>query len=267
YAAEDAVEAATGRPASLALEELGPLAPEALEALLRREAEARWRQKIHFAKVRLERLGWEAACHYAALEILGYRFNRPPMLRIAAAWPLARWTAGEGTEEEAFTSERERWSLQGVRPANHPRRRLSQYAEWVRARPDWPVRLEALARTLPAAGAKGGTAVFRRAHGLARLRERIAVEVCGGGVGGTRLDNIICDGFWPLLAARVGGNGLFPWWFHWPAGDLPAHLGGTLRALEVFGGRARPACHGLAQGLLGWLLAREKSATGAGRGT
>ncbi|HTQ31737.1 MAG TPA: DUF2851 family protein [Opitutaceae bacterium] len=260
YAEEDVIESLTGRPAAVAIEELGPLTPEVLGALLRGQAEARWRQKVHFAGVRLGRLGWEAACHHAALEILGYRFNRAPMLRIAAAWPLGRWAAGEGTAEEVFAAERGRWSLQGVRPANHPRLRLRQYAAWVRVRPDWPARLEALARTLPASGAgaaNGSTAAFRRAHGLAELRERIGAGVCGGAVGGTRLDNLICDGFWPLLAARGRGQGLVSWWFHWPPGDLPAPMAETLRTLEIFGARDRPACHGFAQGLLGWLLARE----------
>jgi serine/threonine protein phosphatase PrpC len=33
----------------------------------------------------------------------------------------------------------------------------------------------------------------------------------------------------------------------------------VLKSLAVFDGHAQPACHGLAQGLLGWMLAREAS--------
>lgn len=265
FAADEVVEALANRPASRAIEELSPLAPAGLEALLRRHTEMRWRQKIRFARVRLERLGWQEACHQAALEILGYRFNRAPMLRVAAAWPLSAWEErGEGVADEALAAERERWSVQGVRPANHPQVRLRQYAAWTCARSDWPARLEAFARALPAFGvalAGVSTAEFRRAHGLARLRERLAVGICDGAIGGTRFDNLVCDGFWPLLAARGADEGIFfARWFHWPAGDLPPHVTQTLRALEVFTGRARPACHGFAQGLLGWLLARESSA-------
>jgi hypothetical protein len=265
FAADEVVETFANRPASRAIEELSPLAPAELEALLRRHAEMRWRQKVRFARVRLERLGWKEACHQAALEILGYRFNRAPMLRVAAAWPLSAWEErGEGVAHEALAAERERWSVQGVRPANHPRVRLRQYAAWTRARSDWPSRLETFARALPASGtalADVSTAEFRRAHGLAKLRERLAAEICDGAVGGTRFDNLVCDGFWPLLVARGADEGVFfARWFHWPAGDLPPHVMQTLRALEVFTGRVRPACHGFAQGLLGWLLARESSA-------
>jgi hypothetical protein len=77
-------------------------------------------------------------------------------------------------------------------------------------------------------------------------------------VGGTRLDNLVCDGFLPLLAARIGRD-LFPLWFHWLVGDLPPRLHLVLKSLAVFDGHAQPACHGLAQGLLGWMLAREAS--------
>ena len=82
FAADDAMEARVLRHAvqlAEALLEL-PLA-ERLERL-RAAAERRWKQKVHFAEVRLARLGWEEACHHTALEILGYRFNRAPMLVI-----------------------------------------------------------------------------------------------------------------------------------------------------------------------------------------
>jgi hypothetical protein len=268
YAADDAMESLANRPASRVPEELGGLAPAEIERLLRCCAELRWRQKVYFARLRLARLGWESACHHAALEILGYRFNRAPMLRVATAWPLSAWSAVEGTADEALAAEENRWSVQGVRPANHPRVRLRQYAEWTRERPDWPARLGALARTLPtASGAADGAAVdFRRTHELAKLRARLAREIGADAVGGTRLDNLVCDGFWPLLAAR-GADGFFAWWFYWPTGDLPPQVTGALRALGVFTHHAKPACHGFAQGMLGWLLARENFTSRVGCGT
>jgi hypothetical protein len=277
YAADAAIESLANRPAPHAPGKLGALLPAELENVLHLWAGMRWRQKVHFARLRLARLGWESACHHAALEILGYRFNRAPMLRVAGRWPLSAWSAGEGTTDETFAAEaialvaagENGWSGQGARPANHPRRRLRQYAEWTRARPDWPARLEALARGLsPAdAGAAGvPTADFRRAHALGKFRARLAREICAGAVGGTRLDNLVCDGFWPLLAAR-GADGLFAWWFHWPAGDLPPQVPDALRALGVFTYRTKPRCHGFAQGLLGWLLAQENLAIRGGCGT
>src|SRR5581483_70215 len=132
-------------------EELGLLPARELETLLQRHAAARWKQKLRFARLRLERLGWEPACHHAALEILGYRFNRAPMLRLAGEWPLREWANGAVQPDELFRAEAELegWSLQGVRPANHPRTRLRQYAAWTHARPDWPARLLASAAEWP----------------------------------------------------------------------------------------------------------------------
>jgi len=258
FAAEEAVEELSGRAATARMpDELAALGADALTALLRAHAAARWRQKIHFARLRVQRLGWEAACHHAALEILGYRFNRAPMLRLAAQCPLGEWAGGGVAPDELFTAEAGGWSLQGVRPANHPRTRLRQYAAWVRAEPAWPARLAALAPTLPAIAEGATTGIARRAHGFAALRKKFAA-VCGDAVGGTRLDNLVCDGFLPLLAAHAGregeGRGL---WFHWFPGDLPPALARGLRQLGVFDGRGHPAGHGAAQGLLGWLLERE----------
>src|SRR5205809_786294 len=81
----------------------------------------RWRQKIYVARLRVQRLGWTDACHCAALEILGYRFNRAAMLRAAGRWPLATWLQAQVNVDEIYAGEIGGWSLQGVRPANHPR--------------------------------------------------------------------------------------------------------------------------------------------------
>lgn len=257
FAGDEAVETLAQRPLARVMEELSPLSASDLEALLRRQAEMRWRQKIHFARLRVERLGWDAACHQAALEILGFRFNRAPMLRIAARWPLAEWAAGAVSPDQALAAEAEAWSVQGVRPANHPRVRLAQYAAWVRAVPDWPVRLREFVRRLPADEIVGGsTREVRRKHDFSALRADFAREICGEAVGGTRLDNLICDGLIPLLATREA-RGVVGLWHHWFPGDLPPVITRGLRELACFDGRSRPACHGVAQGLLGWLIERE----------
>jgi hypothetical protein len=257
FAADDAVERLAQRPDARILGELAALGAPELGALLRRHAEMRWRQKVHFARLRLERLGWEAACHHAALEILGYRFNRAPMLRVAARWPLAAWAADSAVAVAALASETEAWSLQGVRPANQPRVRLAQYGAWVRAQPDWPERAREAARRLPAVELDATpTRDVRRAHRLTALRGELAREVCGGAIGGTRLDNLVCDGLLPLIAAREGGR-LGGLWHHWFPGDLPPAIARGLRQLAAADGRAQPVCHGHAQGLLGWLLERD----------
>ena len=85
-------------------------------------------------------------------------------------------------------------------------------------------------------------------------------------VGGTRLDNLICDGFLPLLAAETGADVGGLWW-HWFPGDLPPMFTHSLRGLGLIGIQGSPASHGLAQGLLGWLLEREREeVAGGGRG-
>lgn len=256
YAAEEAIEALANRPTAQVTEELTALAADELARLLRERASARWRQKVWFARLRAQRLGWDAACHFTALEVLGYRFNRPPMLRIAGEHSLAAWASGQIELERVYAQEAEAWSLQGVRPANHPRARLRQYAGWTRARPDWPARWRVLAKELPQLAVADETRAGRRAGGLVRCRERVADEICGGALGGTRLDNFICDGLLPLAAAH-DDRALEGVWFHWFSGDLPQFVTDGLRQLAVVDGRAQPACHGFAQGLLGWLIERD----------
>ena len=256
FAAEDAVEVLANRAITRLPDELGLLPAAELLALLQRHALARWRQKVHFARLRIQRLGWESACHHAALEILGYRFNRAPMLRVATQWPLPLWASGAVDVAAAYAAETAGWSLQGVRPANHPRTRLRQYAEWVRQRADWPQRLVASAAELASIAAQGNTREVRRASRFSELRERFADAIGANAIGGTRFENLMCDGFLPLLSAHTGQD-LHGAWFHWFAGDLPPLLTSGLRQLGVFDGRAQPACHGAAQGLLGWLVEQE----------
>ncbi|HEY0945498.1 MAG TPA: DUF2851 family protein [Opitutaceae bacterium] len=265
YAAVEAVETLANRPSQRILERLGGLAPDAADSVLRGQARQRWEQKVHFAGLRRERLGWEEACHHAALEILGYRFNRAPMLQLATTHPLPVWRSGPASVERLLAEQSDRWSLQGVRPANHPRVRLAQYAQWTQARPAWPSALQAL--ETPAVGAEATTAAVRRLHRLVHWREAARERVCGDAVGGTRFDTLMCDGLLPLLAAAgkggEAGGDLFGLWYHWFPGDLPTYILQGLRDLGLAGSRERPSCHGLAQGLLGWLLAQEKAGADA----
>ena len=257
YAADEAVESLSDRPTARVTNELAIFSPPELHTLLRHHALGRWRQRLHFARGRLQRLGWEGACHHAALEVLGFRFNRAPMLRIASRWNLAAWARGAVGLDEALLSEIDAWSVQGVRPANHPRARLRQYAAWTAARPDWPARLLQWAERLPALDANADTRGLRRQARLAAQREACANQVCAGAIGGSRLDTLVCDAFLPLFGAVSEKAERYGAWFHWFAGDLPPFVPVGLRQLNVCDGRTQPACHGLAQGLLGWLIERE----------
>lgn len=255
YAADDALEALTARDAWRRFEELAALPDEARRRLLATHAADRWARKVGYARRRIERLGWTAAAHQTALEILGYRRNRVPMLAAAERWPLPAWrdpgtpaAAGQGVWG---------WRRDGVRPANRPEARLAQYGAWVRARPDWPADLLTWAREVaPGAGRwDESTREIRRTAEWGRARGALA-GLSGGVVGGPRFDTLVCDGLLPLAAAGAGRPDLDGFWRHWPPGDLPDAVRAGLRRLDPAGVGREPRAHGFGQGLLGWLIER-----------
>jgi hypothetical protein len=261
YASDDALEKMTARDAVERIAVLAALSRAELLGMLRQQARARWEGKVRFAALRIGKLGWLDAAHHAALEILGYRRNRAPMLATATAHALAAWT--EDMDVAAVFAERAgQWQLQGMRPANHPLGRLRQYRTWASARPDWPDRLRRLAPAMKD-GADGQltTAQFRKQRDVARLRGLWSGDIVADVVGGSRLDTLACDGFLPLLAAETGAE-LFPLWFHWFLGDVPLEVRKALAALGVAGTKTAPFCHGWAQGFLGWISEQEARASG-----
>lgn len=261
HASDDALENLTERDATERITELVQLPADELRRVLREKAAARWVQKQRFATLRIEKLGWTAAAHQTALEILGYRHNRAAMLTVAACHPLEEW--GQGVEvEEIFGERAGQWQLQGVRPANHPRVRLRQYQRWVARQPNWPQALRQLIPTMITSHDLAlPTAQFRKQARLADLRETLSTAVLGEGVGGSRRDTLVCDGLLPLAAAETGHD-LLPAWFHWYLGDVPGEVRRALRETGIAGQGAPPLCHGWGQGLLGWMLEREVRASG-----
>jgi len=260
YASDDALEKMTARDAVERIAELAAMPKTELLEMLRALAKARWESKVRFAALRIGKLGWPGAAHHAALEILGYRRNRAPMLATATAHALNEWS-GARDVAAVFAERTGQWQLQGMRPANHPLGRLRQYQEWVRARPDWPERLRCLA--LPAREGLAGqasTALFRKQHVMAGLRETWSRDIVDDVLGGSRLDTLVCDGFLPLLSSETGRD-LFPLWFHWFLGDVPVEVREALGALGVAGTKPAPFCHGWAQGFLGWISEREARAS------
>jgi hypothetical protein len=227
---------------------------EAREARLREGGRRRWERKLEFARHRLEREGWAEACHQMTLEVLGYRRNREPMSRIALAWPLQRFRSDRPDAGLLFHSQEERWKLAGLRPSNHPLRRLRSYCELVRSSPCWPEQVRALLERFLAQGvASDGVAQARRTLGLGLLRRELADRVLFRPVGPGKLNTLACDALLPLAGA-AGLKAAEAAWFHWYPGDAPDALRDFLRRTGLVEGAARPHCNGWNQGALAVFL-------------
>lgn len=211
-----------------------------------------------YARKRLTESGWEAACHGYMLEVLGYARNRAPMLRLADAYPLGAFkgdSAGVAASAETlFAAEQPHWKLAGLRPANHPRRRLEQYIEIVRQQPNWPKKLaEVLQGLKPLVGVESSSK-FRRAVGLPHLRKVIAGEVFSSCLGERRLNTFMCDSALPLATAAGILEGAC-YWEHWAPGDMPDALSRFLKHAQITDSQ-HPQSNGLNQGALALFFSR-----------
>lgn len=262
YASDEAVAALSGRDPLPLIEELLALPILERAATIRAAADRRWREKVHFAGRRIARLGWEQACHLTTLEVLGYRANRVAMVRVGEHFPWASWRTQAPTLDDLVAVASGWWSLRGVRPANLPRLRLAQYRAWMTRRPDWPKQLRELEIPSPPSGAGEMTpAALRKRVGLAGWRERMGSDLCGGELGGTRLDTWICNLLLPFRGALSPSAAEELWWQVWFPGDAPELL---LRAVRQLAGPGLSATrtNGAVQGLLGLQLGRMRRTDG-----
>jgi len=226
--------------------------------ILQAKAQQRWQQKLRYAQQRLQANGWDGACHAYALEVLGYARNRAPMLRLAAKYPLARWASADVSAEERFSEEAAHWKLNGLRPANHPRRRLAQYVEVVQQQPQWPSRLSACLKRFPCADAKMPTTVFRKTVGLPQLRGSLGESVFSGAFAQTRLNTLIVDAILPLATAAGLLDGQ-AYWVHWSLGDSPPAFTRFLKHAGITN-RLNRQCNGWHQGAIALFLERGSDA-------
>ncbi len=254
YAADEALLAAEGRDPLGPLEEFLKRPPADRLARLLDRALHRWRQKRAYAAQRIARAGFAEAAHQLTLEALGYRRNRAPMSALAAKYPLAAWAQHPPLPNLLFEEEKSRWKLAGLRPANHPRLRLEQYAKAVAANPEWPRMLLQTVQSFPAeATAVEPTATFRRKHQLTALRKRLAQEVFANVWQGARLDTLAGDVLLPLASAQTNRE-LFAAWFHGFPGDAPEAYAKFLQQAAILDRKTQPLCHGLLQGALQMFL-------------
>ena len=251
YASEDSIIDSTGVSLESAIEPLYGRSAEDFRSLLAERAQERWNLKCEFAQKRIERLGWEEACHTTAMEILGFSENRIPMLRVATTVSLAELREAPPDLESLYEIGSGMWTTRGTRPANYPRLRLEQYLHWVVENPDWPRALERWASKglVDDALASEPTGVLRRAAEMPRLKREVGARVCSDCVGGSKLDTLICDGFLPLLSARKLGS-FKKLWFHWYAVNAPKEASSSLRKLAVIEPKTFPLANGWVQGLL-----------------
>ncbi len=221
--------------------------------IIEAQALKRWRQKVKFAAKRLKKTGWDEACHQYCLEVLGYMRNRLPMSRIALNYPLAKCAKGSVSVETLYEAEEGSWCLSGIRPANHPKQRLTQYVEMVLAHPEWPDMLASVIHSWPPGEASLSTTAFRRAVALPALRNDLRGRLFGG-LGESRFNTLMIDAILPLAtAAGVVLDGQL-YWNHWQAGDSPDALRHFLKYTQITS-RRQPLTNGLLQGALGLSLA------------
>lgn len=222
--------------------------------ILQAQAQARWAQKLAYAQKWMTEVGWESACHQYALEVLGYARNRAAMLRIALRHPLADFQTGDLTADALFDSQATSWKLNGLRPANHPRRRLAQYLDIVRQQPDWPARLADCLKTFPAVEANSPTPAFRKTTGLTQRRAALSESIFSGMIGEKRLNTLAVDAILPLATAAGILDG-YGYWRHWAPGDAPDALARFLKHAGI-SNRQRPQSNGWNQGALALFLCR-----------
>lgn len=250
-AEDDALERLAGFPARRLLDAFREHTPERMREILQEHARGRWNDKVRFAAGRVKRFGLEGAAHQLALECLGTTGNRLTMYEIALGWPFPEWVEGRADADylgDLFSSS---WNLRGSRPENYPRKRLRQYAEWVRAVPDWPTRLLSLAQSLPRDGDPRLVLGNRRGrcfvHWSSLLHEELVAKVLRAG----KFDAFVCDVVLPLLTASAGAS-FHDLWFAWKEGCLPASIRSALRDARCLDPAFKVPCNGFAQGLLGW---------------
>ncbi len=222
-----------------------------------RYAEKRLLQKCHYARSRLQKDGWEHSCHTLFLEALGYRRNRAPMANLAMNLGLGEMlSAASHSQETATVATRlfesvSGWKLAGLRPANHPRKRIAEYLQLLQRKADWASRLQTYffenAKHLPVSQIP--TAAYRKQIRLTQMRAEI-VSILGSVWNGPKLDTLVVDVFLPLLIAQDSrsGEALGQLWYHWFAGDAPEAWRLFLDSCHLLSDRAHPISNGAYQG-------------------
>lgn len=219
---------------------------------IRTAAQARWQQKVNFARKRLESTNWSEACHQLCLEVLGYRHNRAVMGRLALRYPFAGLRVDSNAAEVWFAAFSQDWVTVGMRPSNQPKLRLQQYQHLLLRSPDWPLALQKILGDCPTFSADLSTRQFRQAAQLAKLMQLIAIELMGATIPRGKLDAIICDAMLPLAEA-AGLLDAYLYWLHWPHANCPEGILNCVRKTQLTN-REYPLSNGMVQGVLAFAM-------------
>ncbi len=216
-AEEDALLELRGRAGEVARRVLA--AESNLSLGLKRRALERFRSKTKHARARVKEVGWDAACHELFVESLGLGGNRAPMSELARAHsPEQMLVLGL---DAIYMEKCGRWRLRGLRPAGHPYRRLAQYLELNRRRPDW----RAHARTWAASLTLSPLPSCRR-----RLIDETFCCILPDG----RADTLCINALLPLL--QDARSSLEKHWLEWPPGNHPEDIQEARGLLGLAGG-------------------------------
>lgn len=250
YALEDALLEADGEARDDWVDQFMALAVVERRKIVWEHAARRWKHKVEIAARRIDALGWQASCHQYALEVLGYSRNREPMHRVSLRHSLDDFVR-EPDINQVFDSQAGRWKLQGIRPANHPKKRLLQYAEVCRGQPNWPKKMADCFGDIQQMEAVD-TAGYRKLADLQGLRESVSSGVFSQHIASSRLNTMLCDALLPLAHA-AGICDLENHWMHWYPGDFSERI---LRFIKMCGlsDRRYPVSVFLIQGSLQLLL-------------
>ncbi len=249
---------------------LRALPGEAIAVLLQQAAWVRLQTKALLFRARARSAGWAQALWEGLFRALGYKHNAWPMQRVAEMLPLMRdqpvesadpresWEARllgvsgllpleprPGTharrlwdlwwrERAALGSQTlpsDLWRLHGVRPANHPQRRLAVAAAWL-AQESWVERIEEWFRggqRLPEAERTLETVLRPFAHSFWRRHYTLNSRAIPGVLpmlGSGRMTDLAVNAVLPWLYARAEAGGESParqavqdLYMGWPAGE------------------------------------------------
>lgn len=214
------------------------------------KARIRWQQKLTFLHNRLQRYGFSECCHQLCLEVLGLHKNRIPMATIGLESPYETWiqNASQTDAQSLFASQKNAWKLSGIRPANHPLKRLEQYIHLMQTNPHYPTNWLDCIQKIPSFPFIHHTSLFRKHFQLTSFIDYAQEKIFCNCITSTRFLTLCIDALLPLTSIYLKKD-FFPLWYHFQAGDFPKSIQTFLDRSELLGPH-QPLCNGLVQAVL-----------------